>query len=73
MLDPGSWIIAFHRKWDADFADGHGFHRIPSRPQITQIDTDDIAPSQGCIAKNTKIDRRKAHKDIASQSKMGDG
>jgi hypothetical protein len=87
MLDIRCWIIAVHRahrshrktqmashhrKWDADFADGHGFHRIyrtiADCPQITQIDADSIAPSQGCITKNTKIDHRKAHKDIAIEN-----
>ncbi len=41
---------------------------------MTQIDADTIAfiaPSQGCIAKNTKVDHRKARKGIAFESWRG--
>ncbi len=41
---------------------------IADCPQMTQMDADFIASSQGCIAKNTKVDHRKARKDIAIDS-----
>jgi len=47
-----------------------GEHRA-EEPQIAQMGADLIAytaPSQGCIAKNTKIGHRNGHKDIAIES-----
>jgi len=38
------------------------------KPQIAQIDADSIAPSQGCITRNTKVDHRNARKGIAFES-----